>query len=148
MCSFPRRGRARKGDGCVLCGSIVEGLGEGSLRGGGLALRPSPSREYVQLIGSRAHAGSKRKKKTKRLLVVGLRADATGLKWIGVVAVQVDGAESGVDDSNNRRDRVQSGGGRTGEWEGMGEGKGKSWGVGGYWLCAQPLAQGVRRRAT
>lgn len=32
-------------------------------------------------------------------------ADATGLGWTGVV-VQVDGAESGVDDSNNRRDRV------------------------------------------
>lgn len=40
------------------------------------------------------------------------------------------------------------GAGRTGEWEGMGEGKGKSWGVGGYWLCAQPLAQGVPGGAT
>lgn len=60
-------------------------------------------------------------------------ADATGLGWTDVV-VQVDGAESGVDDANNRRDRVHLLGARREDRQEGGKGKGrereKEWVVG------------------
>lgn len=94
----------RKGDDCLV--RIYCGGARGGLASGGLRIAKQCA--YVQLTGLRAHV-ARGKRDGAILASLPFTSDATGPKWIGVVAVQVDGAESGVGDSNNRRDRVQLG---------------------------------------